>query len=423
VRGDFLLEVFIGRPGGANGTSGPAPEILRRALVRARRFAGRGGGRFKIVFTGGEPLGDPGPLFRLLRAARRALPSAELEVVSAAELLTPRTVRRLVSAGAEISARFDMRGGRRARAAVPAPLAAALSDGRLAARVHAAAVLDSRSIGRLQEIARLLGARSGFKQLEIALDAGETWTPAALDRLRLALKDLKRSAAAALMSGGAPAGLVFSGFDGAPAEEDPGRALTLLPDGRFYPSDLAAPRPPGRFAAGNAAGGIDACRLRRLAAFQAGLGRKYGAGPVSPAERYALGAARGLSGRGARAFMENAARVNRVFAEEAGPLFFLTGVFARLRREPGFGDLVHPPRYAAMLRMREMAIACDGPALSSLRACADLFLRSPGGNKRLALEGRPGSTAVPLAAYLLAASLLLGKKSALSIVPPAGRSR
>ncbi|HNT98642.1 MAG TPA: hypothetical protein PKK31_10290, partial [Elusimicrobiales bacterium] len=189
MRGDSLLEVFIGWPGCGNGTSGIAPELLRRALVRARRFAGRGG-RFKIVFTGGEPLGDPGPLFRLLRAARRAVPSAELEVVSSAELLTPRTVRDLVSAGAEISARFDLRGGRRARAVVPAPLAATMSDGRLAARVHAAAVLDSRSIGRLPEIARLLGARSGFKQLEITLDAGEMWGPAALRRLRLALKDL-----------------------------------------------------------------------------------------------------------------------------------------------------------------------------------------------------------------------------------------
>ncbi|GEM_PF-2977428 len=422
MRGDFLLEVFIGWPGCGNGTSGIAPELLRRALVRARRFAGRGG-RFKIVFTGGEPLGDPGPLFRLLRAARRAVPSAELEVVSSAELLTPRTVRDLVSAGAEISARFDLRGGRRARAVVPAPLAATMSDGRLAARVHAAAVLDSRSIGRLPEIARLLGARSGFKQLEIALDAGVTWTPAALDRLRLELKGLKRSAAAALAAGGPPAGFIFSGFSGAPAEEDPGRALTLFPDGSFFPSDLATLPPLRRFAAGDAAGGIDASRLRRLAAFQSGLARKYGAGPVSPAESYALGAARGLSGRALEGFLEGAARVNRVFAEEAGPLFFLAGIFARLRREPGFGDLVHPPKYAAPVLMREMAIACDGPAPASLRACADLFLRSPGAAKRLSLGGRPGSPAVPLAAYLLAASLLLGRKSALSMIPPAGRSR
>ncbi len=423
MRGDFLLEIVAGWPGGGNGTSGLAPEPLRRALARARRFAGRGGGRFKIAFTGGEPLEDPGRLFRLLRAARSAVPSAELEVVSSAELLTARAVRDLVSAGAEISARFDMRGGRRARAVVPAPLAAALSDGRLAAKVHAAAVLDSRSIGRLPEIARLLGPRSGFKQLEIALDAGETWTPAALERLRLVLKGLKRSAAAALAAGGAPAGFVFSGFAGAPAEEDPGRALALLPDGRFYPSDLASPRPPARFAAGDAAGGIDASRLRRLAVFQSGLARKYGAGPVSPAERYALGAARGLSGRGARTFMEGAARVNRVFAEEAGPLFYLAGIFARLRREPGFGDLVHPPKYAAPVRMREMSIACGGPAPASLRDCADFFLRSPGGDKRLALEGRPGSPAVPLAAYLLAVSPLLGRKSAISVIPPAGRSR
>lgn len=424
MRGDFLLEVFIGRPGGANGTSGPAPEILRRALVRARRFAGRGGGRFKIVFTGGEPLGDPGPLFRLLRAARRALPSAELEVVSAAELLTPRTVRRLVSAGAEISARFDMRGGRRARAAVPAPLAAALSDGRLAARVHAAAVLDSRSIGRLQEIARLLGARSGFKQLEIALDAGETWTPAALDRLRLALKDLRKAAPGALKARGVPADLVFSGPAGASDGGKPGRALALLPDGRFYPSDLATLPPLRRFSAGDVQRGIDITRLRGLSGLQSRLARRYGEGGViPPAERYALGAARGLAGRGLRAFMENAALVNRVFAEEAGPLVFLTGIFARLRREPGFGDLVHPPRYAAPVRMREMAIACDGPAPASLRACADLFMRSPGADKRISLVAGPGSPAPLMAAYLLASSLILGKRAAVSMVGKAGRSR
>jgi hypothetical protein len=299
-----------------------------------------------------------------------------------------------------------------------------MSDGRLAAGVHAAAVLDSRSIGRLPEIARLLGARSGFKQLEITLDAGEMWGPAALRRLRLALKDLRKAAPGALKARGVPADLVFSGPAGASDGGKPGRALALLPDGRFYPSDLATLPPLRRFSAGDVQRGIDITRLRGLSGLQSRLARRYGEGGViPPAERYALGAARGLAGRGLRAFMENAALVNRVFAEEAGPLVFLTGIFARLRREPGFGDLVHPPRYAAPVRMREMAIACDGPAPASLRACADLFMRSPGADKRISLVAGPGSPAPLMAAYLLASSLILGKRAAVSMVGKAERSR
>ncbi|MDT8285924.1 MAG: hypothetical protein RQ748_02340 [Elusimicrobiales bacterium] len=398
------------------------PELLRRALRLVGRPAPSGGGRYKVAFIGGEHLEDIGLLLRLLAAVRETAPGAETEVVSGADMLTPGAVRRLAAAGCEICARFDLRGGRAGNLKLPAPLAAALSDKSLSRRIHAAALMDSRSITRLPEAAARLGEAAGFKQLEIALDAAEYWSPAALSRLRKVLGELRSAAPAVLSSRGVPAAFLFSGFGGAPPDEEPGRALALLPDGRFYLSDLVSFPLSPRFAAGDAGRGPHPSRLARLSALVRRLNSRYGSGPVPPSEKYAAGVSRGARGASLRAMLDNAAAVNRVFREEAAPLALLMDIFGRLRKEPGFGDLAHPPKYKAPVRMDFMKIRCGGQPPASLRSRVDFFLRAPGDVKRLFLEyGDPDS--VWMAAYFMAAAARIRRRGFVSMLAQGRCSR
>ncbi len=399
----------------------------------------------KISFSGGEPLLCFDTLLRGLALARKKLgPGPNIEVFTNGTLLDKRRAELLLAHSPELiismdgarevcdaGRKFYAGAGRSVYRAISANLKR-LGPG-IVSRCFAGSTFSRATVSRMREsVEFLLG--TGFKCVIVDLDVTARWDRKSIETLRKQAAGLKQLYARHIREGfgevqqrlrfdflisraelaqvGRPAGL---------------RELALAPDGRFYPSGLAAGYGPEkrRYAVGDLERGFDQARMNAvLGELRDYFGRRsnkgYNGCPTHVYFDCRLGGIdpESVYGPGEKFF--------KALDPLIGPVIDFELLQNTLASVKDLGDFDHAPRAVPGLELRELELqlpdtACRaaGPA----RAGIDALLYSPGRRKRLtlAVAGGPGSFEAlsRMSAYALMKSRRLSKALRLAVRPRA----
>ncbi|MDT8285923.1 MAG: radical SAM protein [Elusimicrobiales bacterium] len=413
-----------------------SPGELRRAVdlyreaLRANGMKGEG----LISFTGNEPLLEFPLLKETVSYVRKAYPELRMRLDTNGVLLDREKAGFLAANGVRIFVSLDgcreahdrhrfFRGGRGSFGAVVRALKRLPPELREGGGLCVWSVTTPGTVGLLPRSLKFF-RRLGVGTVVLGLETYSGWDARALRGLRAAFRIFRSRPLEAL--GGCPPPRFLFGLSGAADFRGIiGQAVSLAFDGRFYPCDFALIPPGGpELSVGDLKNGIDMRRLDRIVSlpmFRA-ITRDcaHMSGLRAPVERYYWGLARGLGEARLAKEMADTARVNRIFREDMSGYLRLQETGERLSTEPGFGDLVHSPRYAADKPANVYRLRLAGGGLSGPRARLDFFLCSAGTPKSLTLEAlvRDGDAlraAADLSAYALAKAGLLGIKLSVSL--------
>lgn len=396
----------------------------------------------KLSFSGGEPLTVFPTLLAGLAAARRKVgPRANIEVFTNGTLLDRRKAELLMRHEPELIVSFDgprevCDAGRKfygGRGSVYAAVDRALKalGPELVSKCFAGATFSRATAGRMRESVEFLLER-GFKCVIVDLDVTARWDRRSIETLKAQAAGLKALYARHIREGFGEVqqrlrfDFLISRAELAQVARPMGlKELALAPDGRFYPSGLAAGYGPEkiRYAVGDLEGGFDQGRMNAVLGELRGYFGAHARPGYNGCPTHVYFDC-SLSGTDPEKVYGPGEKLFRALDPLIGPVIDFELLQNALASAPGLGDFDHPPPAVPGRELRELELELPdaaGRAAGPSRAGIDALLYSPGSRKRLtlAVAGGPGSFEAlsRLSAYALMKARRLSKALRLAVRP------